>query len=50
VKPPSGYLHYRMVDVSSINVLNQMWFPSAKYEKLRTAQHDALFDILQSTA
>lgn len=50
MKTLSGYLHYRMVDVSSIKVLNQMWYPSAKYEKPRTAQHDALFDIQQSIA
>ncbi len=43
-----GYLHYRMVDVSSLKVLSQMWYPEARYEKPRDAQHDALFDIQQS--
>jgi len=44
----AGYLHYRMVDVSSLKVLSQLWQPSAQYEKSRDAQHDALFDIQQS--
>lgn len=46
----SGYLHYRMVDVSSIKVLAGLWYPAAGYEKPRDAQHDALFDIEQSIA
>lgn len=43
-----GYLHYRMVDVSSLKVLAALWYPSAAYQKPRGAQHDALFDIEQS--
>lgn len=50
MKTLAGYLHYRMVDVSSLKVLSQLWYPSAKYEKPREAQHDALFDIQQSIA
>ncbi len=46
----AGYLHYRMVDVSSLKVLSQLWYPAAKYEKPKDAQHDALFDIQQSIA
>jgi len=46
----AGYLHYRMVDVSSLKVLSQLWYPEAKYEKPKDAQHDALFDIEQSIA
>jgi oligoribonuclease len=45
-----GYLHYRMVDVSSLKVLAELWFPDAQYDKPRGAQHDALFDIQQSIA
>lgn len=45
-----GYLHYRMVDVSSLKVLAGLWYPDAQYEKPREAQHDALFDIQQSIA
>jgi oligoribonuclease len=47
----SAYLHYRMVDVSSIKVLAQMWLPSHLHFLKSTAQeHDALFDIRQSIA
>jgi oligoribonuclease len=44
----SGYLHYRMVDVSSLKVLAGLWYPDSPYDKPRDAQHDALFDIQQS--
>ncbi len=43
-----AYLHYRMVDVSSLKVLAGLWYPNATYKKPRDAQHDALFDIQQS--
>ncbi len=47
----AGYLHYRMLDVSSLKILAQLWYgPSAHYEKPKTAEHDALFDIRQSIA
>lgn len=46
----AGYLHYRMIDVSSLKVLAGLWSPDALYEKPRGAQHDALFDIQQSIA
>jgi oligoribonuclease len=44
----AGYLHYRMVDVSSLKVLCNLWYPESPYDKPRDAQHDALFDIEQS--
>jgi oligoribonuclease len=47
----AGYLHYRMVDVSSLKVLAGLWLPSNKlYPKPDAGQHDALFDIEQSIA
>lgn len=47
----AGYLHYRMLDVSSLKLLAQLWYgPAAHYEKPKTAEHDALFDIRQSIA
>lgn len=46
-----GYLHYRMVDVSTLKVLSQLWYGSeAQYAKPKTGEHDALFDIRQSIA
>jgi len=48
MKALSGYLHYRMVDVSSLKVLAGLWYPGAGYNKPKDAQHDALFDIEQS--
>jgi len=45
----SGYLHYRMVDVSSLKVLAGLWLPPhSHYPKPDSGQHDALFDIQQS--
>ncbi|HSC89144.1 MAG TPA: oligoribonuclease [Polyangiaceae bacterium] len=47
----AGYLHYRMVDVSSLKVLAGLWLPSTQlYAKPEGGQHDALFDIQQSIA
>lgn len=45
-----AYLHYRMVDVSSLKVLVGMWHPEAIFEKPKDAEHDALFDVQQSIA
>jgi oligoribonuclease len=43
-----GYLHYRQVDVSSLKVLAQAWYPETpKYEKPGQT-HTALSDIRQS--
>jgi oligoribonuclease len=45
----SAYLHYRMVDVSSLKILSQLWMPShAQFQKSMDGEHDALFDIRQS--
>ena len=42
----SGYLHYRMVDVSSLKVLAARWFGSeAQFVKPAQGEHDALVDI-----
>jgi oligoribonuclease len=47
----TGYLHYRMVDVSTLKVLAQLWHgPSALYQKPKSGEHDALFDIRESIA
>ena len=44
-----GYLHYRMVDVSSIKVLAERWFgPSAVFQKAALGAHDAEVDIRNS--
>lgn len=42
-----GYLHYRMVDVSSFKELGLAW-NNYRYRKPSGAQHTALFDIQQS--
>lgn len=41
-----SYLHYRMIDVSSIKVLNQLWNLGTQYQKNST--HLALDDIKES--
>ncbi len=41
-----GYLHYRIVDVSSIKELARRWYPSAVPEKKNT--HLALDDVRES--
>jgi oligoribonuclease len=47
----SAYLHYRMVDVSSLKVLSQLWLPgNQQFQKSTAQEHDALFDIRQSIA
>ncbi len=45
----AGYLHYRMVDVSSLKVLMQLWYGAkGEFKKPESGAHDALFDIHQS--
>jgi len=45
----AGYLHYRMVDVSSLKVLMHLWYGQAgEYKKPDAGAHDALFDVQQS--
>ena len=40
------YLHYRMIDVSTVKELIRRWHPGEKYEK--TGQHRAMGDIRES--
>ena len=44
-----GYLHYRIVDVSSVKELARRWFPRAYYAApAKTGNHRALADIQES--
>jgi oligoribonuclease len=44
-----AYLHYRMIDVSSIKELARRWFPRAYFASpLKTGGHRALADIKES--
>jgi oligoribonuclease len=44
-----GYLHYRMVDVSSVKELARRWYPRVFYAKPEKGMaHRALADILES--
>lgn len=45
------YLHYRLVDVSSLKTLSQRWYPDAPvFNKPKEGEHDALVDIRNSIA
>jgi len=45
------YLHYRLVDVSTLKVLAQRWYGGgAVFEKPAAGQHDAAVDIKNSIA
>ena len=47
----AGYMHYRMVDVSSLKVLMQLWYGTeGEFKKPEVGAHDALFDVRQSIA
>jgi len=47
----SGYLTYRLLDVSSIKVLAKTWYgPAAAFSKPTDGEHDALVDIRNSIA
>ena len=47
----SGFLHYRMIDVTSVKLLVERWFgPSAVFQKPSEGEHDALVDIRNSIA
>jgi oligoribonuclease len=47
----AGYLHYRMVDVSSLRILVGHWHgPEAGFVKSAQGEHDALVDIRNSIA
>jgi oligoribonuclease len=43
----ANHLHYRIVDVSSIKVLSQAWYPDLKYPRKKNV-HRALEDIEES--
>ena len=44
-----GFLHYRIVDVSSIKELSRRWFPRAYYNSpAKSGNHRALADIRES--
>jgi oligoribonuclease len=46
-----GYLHYRMIDVSSVKELAKRWFPRAYFASpVKTGGHRALADIRESIA
>jgi oligoribonuclease len=45
----AGYLHYRMIDVSTLKTLARLWYGEpAVFQKPEEGAHDALFDIQQS--
>ena len=46
----AGYLHYRMLDVTSVKLLAALWAPERQFEKPREGAHDALVDIKNSIA
>lgn len=46
----AGYLHYRMLDVTSVKLLAALWAPQRQFEKPREGAHDALVDIKNSIA
>lgn len=47
----SGYLHYRILDVSSLKIVAQRYYGAeAQFRKSTGREHDALFDIENSIA
>jgi oligoribonuclease len=47
----SGYLSYRIVDVSSLKILARSWYGDvAMFKKPEEGEHDALVDIRNSIA
>ncbi len=47
----AGYLHYRMVDVTSVRLLVERWYGAESvYLKPSAGEHDALVDIRNSIA
>ena len=48
MKTLEGYLHYRMIDVSSIKELATRWHPQIASGVVKTNQHTALADIRES--
>ncbi len=47
----AGYLHYRMLDVTSVKLLAGLWYGSgAQFAKSEVGEHDAIVDIRNSIA
>jgi oligoribonuclease len=47
----SRYLHYRLLDVSTLKVVAGTWYDeNAVFKKSKEGQHDALVDIKNSIA
>lgn len=44
----AGYLHYRQIDVSSLKLLSQSWFPQRGKAPKKPSSHTALEDIKES--
>ncbi|RYZ83980.1 MAG: oligoribonuclease [Proteobacteria bacterium] len=44
----NDYLHYRMVDVSSVKELVKRWYPKAKSSPSKAGNHRAMDDIRES--
>jgi oligoribonuclease len=47
----TGYLHYRMIDVTTVRLVVERWFGSeGAFSKSAAGEHDALVDIRNSIA
>lgn len=47
----TGYLHYRMIDVTTVRLLVERWFGAeGAFSKSTVGEHDALVDIRNSIA
>lgn len=47
----TGYLHYRMIDVTTVRLLVERWFGAeGSFSKSQVGEHDALVDIRNSIA
>ncbi len=47
----AGYLHYRMIDVSAVKVLAELWYgKGAIFPKPKAGKHDAVVDVKNSIA
>ena len=49
-RPFQDFLHYRIVDVSTVKQLVAHWCPERKYAPVKTETHRALADIEESIA
>jgi oligoribonuclease len=48
MKTIDEYLHYRLVDVSSVKELVGYWYPDVKRPAVKVSAHRAMDDILES--